>query len=82
MVGKCPLQRVQRSIGAETFNRDHAAPVGFNRENQTREHGFIIEQYGARAAFAHAARVLGTYQREFVAEHVNQERISGDGKAH
>src|ERR1035437_130161 len=69
------LQRMETRIAHQAFNGRHAAPLTFDRENQTGQHGKIVEQNGACATSAEFTAVLGAAQIQILAENLEQRLV-------
>ena len=55
--------------------RVDAAAVALEAEHQAREHRLIVEQDGARAAFAELAAVLGAAEIQVLTQHLEERFV-------
>ena len=72
------LDRVQPLVVSEPLHGDDLGAVGLRGKREARRHHASIEEHRARAAHAHAARLLRAGQAEVGAQQLDQES-SGRG---
>jgi hypothetical protein len=70
LIEKGFLHGIQAIVGCEPLDRDDRAPVGFDREHETRVHRAAVDQHGAGAAFTLLAARLRAGQTEAIAQRV------------
>ncbi len=81
-VGERLLQRMQPAIRGEPFDRRHASAGVVDREGQTREDGFAVDEHRAGAALAELAAVLGAGELQVFAQHLEQRLVAVDEHVH
>ena len=73
------LQRIQRAVRrGQPFDRADVPAIRGRGQNQTGQNRLAVHQHRARAALADPAPVLGPGQLQILAQHVEQQVVSGD----
>src|SRR5262245_21121632 len=81
-VGKSGLQRMQLGAAGKAFHGLDAAPLALHRQHEAGELRLAVEQYGAGAALAELAAVLGAGEGEVLAQDLEQRLVRGEGRLH
>ena len=75
MLEKCFLHRVEFAALRQTFDRGNFLSLGIGSQHETRAHGPPIDQHSAGTAHADAAALDRTFEREIVAQELEQGLI-------
>src|SRR3989449_1826596 len=76
-LGERVLQRVQLPARGHPLDGLHSAPSARLAEHEAGQHGPVVQQHGAGAAFAQLATVLRSGEAEVLAQHFEQRLVGG-----
>ncbi len=72
MLNECLLERMQRAVGGQPFNRGHRAAFILDRQREAGENPFSIHQHRAGPARALIAALLCASQTRVIPQEVEQ----------